>query len=219
MKHKLYTALAWALAAVLAAAPSLLRAQTAADEARGHAMTLFSQGVMLLEQGQADDAVPPLYQAWQLSNHDPNIGERLAEAYYASRDVTRADQISGEVLKARPGSLPMLHMRARLALARGDVKGSIGFLETARKAAPGSLETERMLASLYAENGDTDKALASLERCIRMEPDVSDLQTAYGEMLLSTGRADDAEAAFKAALAIDASDVSAVEDLVDLYQS
>jgi tetratricopeptide (TPR) repeat protein len=219
MKHKLYTALAWALAAVLVAAPSPARAQTVPDEVRERAMTLFSQGVLLLEQGQADDAVPPLYQAWQLSNHDPNVGERLAEAYYSSRDVTRADQIAGEVLKARPGSLTMLHMKARLALARGDVKGSIGFLETARTAAPGSIETERMLASLYAENGDTDKALASMERCIRMEPDVSDLQTTYGEMLLAAGRADDAEAAFKVALAIDDSDVGAVENLVDLYQS
>jgi len=219
MKHKIHTALAWGLAVVLAAAPSLSRAQEPSDEARARAMTLFSQGVMLLEQGHADDAVPPLHQAWQLSNHSPAVGERLAEAYYSSRDLTHADQIAGEVLKATPGSLPMLHMKARLALARGDVKGSIGFLETARKAAPGSIETERMLASLYAENGDTDKALASLERCIRMEPDVSDLQTAYGEMLLSAGRADDAEAAFKAALAIDAADVSAVEDLVELYQS
>jgi tetratricopeptide (TPR) repeat protein len=219
MKLNLHTAALWTVALVISAAPVCARAQSPDDEARSRAMTLFSQGVLLLEQGHADDAVPPLHEAWQLSNHDPHVGERLAEAYYSSRDVTRADQIAGEVLRSRPSSLPMLHMKARLALAKGDVKGSIGFLETARAAAPGSIETERMLATLYAENGDTDKALDSLERCIRMEPDVSDLQVAYGEMLSSAGRTDDAEKAFKAALAIDATDVSAVENLVELYQS
>jgi tetratricopeptide (TPR) repeat protein len=207
------------VAVFIALAPARTHAQNPSDEQMERAMTLFGQGVLLLEEGHADDAVPPLQQAWQLSNHDPAVGERLAEAYYSSRDVTRADQVATEVLTSRPGSLPMLHMKARLALARGDVKGSIGFLETARAAAPGSIETERMLATLYAENGETDKALASLERCIQMEPDVSDLQVAYGEMLSSAGRTDDAEKAFKAALAIDATDVNAVENLVDLYQS
>lgn len=195
------------------------RAQDPRDAVLERAMSLFSQGVLLLEQGHADEAIVPLKEAWQLSSHDPNVGERLAEAYYSARDVAHADQIATEVLKSRPASLPMLHMKARLSLASGDVKGSIRYLETARDAAPGSIETERMLATLYAENGDTDKALASLERCIRMEPDVSDLQVAYGEMLISAGRTDDAEAAFKAALAIDPTDVTAVENLVDLYQS
>jgi len=219
MKLKLHTTLAWTLVALTAVVPVRSHAQSPRDDALERAMTLFTQGVMLLEEGHANEAVSPLSEAWQLSNHSPAVGERLAEAYYSTRDVTRADQIAGEVLKANPSSLAMLHMKARLALARGDVPGSIGFLEKARDASPGSIETERMLATLYAENGDTDKSIASLERCIRMEPDVSDLQVAYGELLLSAGRSDDAEAAFKAALAIDPSDIAAVENLVDLYQT
>jgi tetratricopeptide (TPR) repeat protein len=219
MKHGLHSALAWGMAAALALSPATARAQNPRDSVLERAMTLFTQGVMLLEQGNPADAVNPLREAWQLSDHNPAVGERLAEAYYATRDVTHADQVAGEVLKVNPASLGMLQMKARLALARGDVKGAIVFLEKARDAAPGSIETERMLATLYAENGDTDKALASLERCIRMEPDVSGLQVAYGELLMSAGRSDDAETAFKAALAIDPSDVTAVESLVDLYQS
>lgn len=219
MKLNLHIVLAGVMAVVLASAPVGSHAQSARDEELERAMTLFAQGVLLLEQGHADEAIVPLHESWRLSEHNPTVGERLAEAYYSSRDLTRAWQVAGDVLKANPSSLPMLHMKARLALARGDVKGSIGFLETARDAAPGSIETERMLATLYAENGDTAQALGSLERCIQMEPDVSDLRVAYGQMLLSAGRSDDAEAAFKAALTIDPTDVSAVESLVDLYQS
>jgi tetratricopeptide (TPR) repeat protein len=189
------------------------------DESRSEAMTRFSQGVMLLEQGHADQAVAPLEQAWRLSGHDPTIGERLAQAYYATRDVTRADLISGQVLEKTPSSLPMLHMKARLCLARGDTRGAIGFLEKARAASPRSIETERMLAALYSENGDTDKAIQSLERCIQLEPDVPELLVAYGEMLMVAGRADDAEAAFKQALALDPSDVAAVESIVELYMT
>jgi tetratricopeptide (TPR) repeat protein len=189
------------------------------DESRSEAMTRFAQGVMLLEQGQADQAIAPLDQAWRLSDHDPTIGERLAQAYYATRDVTRADLISGEVLKKKPSSLPMLHMKARLCLARGDTRGAIAFLEKARAASPHSIETERMLAALYSENGDTDKAIESLERCIRLEPGVPELLVAYGEMLMVAGRADDAEEAFKQALVLDPSDVAAVESIVQLYQT
>ncbi len=187
------------------------------DESLSEAMTRFSQGVMLLEQGHADQAVAPLEQAWRLSGHDPTIGERLAQAYYATRDVARADLISGQVLEKNPSSLSMLHMKARLCLARGDTRGAIGFLEKARASSPRSIETERMLAALYSENGDTDKAIQSLERCIRLEPDVPELLVAYGEMLMVAGRADDAEAAFKKALALDPSDVAAVESIVELY--
>lgn len=203
------------LAALLAIAPpSSLRAQSDID-----AMTQYARGVLLLEQGHADQAVGPLAEAWRLSSHDPVIGERLAQAYYATRDLTRADQVASQVLEANPASVPMLHMKARLCLARGDTRGSIGFLERARAVAPQSIETERMLATLYSENGDTDLSIAALERCIQLEPDVPDLQVAYGEMLMVAGRADDAEAAFKRALDMDPGDEAAVESLVDLYQT
>jgi len=218
MKRKLCTVLIVALgAAALVIGPS--QAQSVSDASLERAMTQFVQGVLLLEQGRADQAIVPLADAWRLSDHDVVVGERLAAAYYASRDVARADQIATEVLKKNPASLSMLQMKARLALARGDTPAAIGFLEKARDASSGAIENERMLATLYAENGDTDKALDSLERCIRMEPDVSDLQVAYGEMLASAGRNDEAEKAFKAALTIDPGDVSAVESLVNLYQS
>ena len=182
-------------------------------------MTRFTRGVLLLEQGFADRAIAPLNEAWKLSRHDPVIGERLAQAYYATRDVSRADLIAGQVLDANPKSIPMLHMKARLSLAKSDTRGAISFLERARDADPQSIETERMLASLYAENGDTDDAITSLERCIRLEPDIPELHVAHGEMLLVAGRNDDAEVAFKRALTIDPGDAAAVENLVNLYQS
>ncbi|HEX6790291.1 MAG TPA: tetratricopeptide repeat protein [Candidatus Krumholzibacteria bacterium] len=200
------------VALVVAPAPSFAQSDT-------DAMTQFALGVMLLEQGHADQAIGPLNEAWRLSNHSPSIGERLAQAYYATRDVAHADQIATQVLEADPSSVSMLHMKARLSLARGDTRGAIGYLEKARAAAPQSIETERMLATLYSENGDTEQSIAALERCIQLEPDVSDLRVAYGEMLMVAGRAEEAEAAFKLALEMDPGDEAAVESLVDLYQT
>jgi tetratricopeptide (TPR) repeat protein len=220
MERMRHTALITVVAGLLAlAGTALSRAQNAPDPSLSEAMTRFSQGVMLLEQGYPDRAVAPLSEAYRLSRQDPTIGERLAQAYYATRDLSRADTIAGQVLEKNPSSLEMLHMKARLTLARGDTRGSISFLERARDAAPYSIETERMLATLYSENGDTDQAITSIERCIRLEPDVSDLHVAHGELLLVAGRADDAEAAFKKALEIDPADPAAVESLVNLYQS
>jgi tetratricopeptide (TPR) repeat protein len=218
MKTKRHALIAGFLAVLVLASGATVSAQEG-DSDRGQAMTRFTQGVMLLEQGFADRAVGPLNEAWKLSRHDPAIGERLAQAYYATRDVSRADMIAGLVLEANPSSLSMLHMKSRLCLARGDTRGAIVFLERARGAAPASIETERMLATLYAENGDAEQAIASLERCIRLEPDIPDLRVALGEMFLSAGRNDEAETAFRDALAIDGTDPAAVENLVNLYQS
>ncbi|HET6348319.1 MAG TPA: tetratricopeptide repeat protein [Candidatus Krumholzibacteria bacterium] len=220
MKLQRHAVTGWLLAGLLlGVSAGGAYAQDGENPRQEQAMQLFAAGVLLLEQGHADQAVDPLSQAWRLSERNPTVGERLAEAYYSTRDVARADQIATEVLKANPSSIEMLHMKARLSLARGDLRGAIGFLERARAAAPGSIDTERMLATLYAENGDTDHAIEALEHCIKLEPDVPELHVAYGEMLVSAGRTTEAEAAFKSALELDPGDASAVENLVDLYQS
>jgi len=204
------------LAVVALATP--VAAQREAGPIREDALTRFAAGVFLLEQGQAAAAVGPLEEAWRASEHHPVVGARLAQAYYAVRDLARADQVAGQVLAVDPSRIELHHMRARLALARGDLPGAIAAMEKARAARPTSLETERMLASLYAESGDSERALASIDRCIRIDPTIADLHVSRGEMLLDAGDAPGAEAAFREAMELDPLDPRAVEDLFDLYQ-
>jgi tetratricopeptide (TPR) repeat protein len=215
--HRWRRGLAALVACVLLPAPSAARAGE--DATREAALVRFAQGVYLLEQGQAADAIAPLEYAWRASVHDPHVGARLAQAYYAVRDIAKAERLADEVLAAAPERADLLHMKARFSLARGDVAGAIGFLERARSVTPPSIETERMLASLYAESGDFARAIACLERCLRLDPGMPGVRVSYGELLLDAGEPARAEAAFREALALDPLEPRAVENLYDLCLS
>lgn len=178
----------------------------------------FAMGVYLLERGEANRSIALLDFAWNESDHDPTVGARLAEAYYAVRDLARSESVVDAVLKRDADDEVMLQLKARLCYARRDPAEAIVYLERAAAVRP-SFETERLLGSLYAETGDTQAALEAFERCIRLDPSISYVHAIYGELLLEAGRKADAEAAFKDALALEPENERAVESLVNLLES
>ena len=182
------------------------------------AMSSFARGVFLLENGHADQAIEALEEAWRASDHAPAVGARLAEAYYAIRDMSRAELIADDVLESDPMREDVLQLKARLCYARRDVRASIAYLERVREVRPSSFETDRLLASLYAEVGERDKAIEAVERCIRSEPSIPYLHVLLGSMLEEAGRTEEAELAYIAALELDPSDETAVESLTDLLE-
>ena len=202
---------------VAATAPAV--AQEADGVAEEGVLSSFARGVYLLENGHADRAIEPLEDAWRASGHAPAVGARLAEAYYALRDVARAELIADDVLETDPLREDVLQLKARLCYARRDVRASIAYLERVRAVRPASFETERLLASLYAEVGDHDNAIAALERCARMEPTIPHLHVLLGDMLAEAGRTPEAERAYSDALALDPADQTAVEALTNLLQA
>lgn len=178
----------------------------------------FAMGVYLLERGEAARAVALLDFAWRESERDPAVGARLAEAYYAVRNLDKAESVVDDVLKKSPDNLESLQLKARVRYAEGDYEGSIANLERARKVRS-SFETERLLGSLYAEVGEVEKAIEAFKHCIRIDPSIAYLHAIYGELLLEAGRKDEAEAAFKRGLEMEPDNERVVESLVNLLES
>jgi len=178
----------------------------------------FAMGVYLLERGEPGRAIALLDFAWRESDRDPTVGARLAEAYYAVRNLGKAEATVDDVLKKAPEDQTSLQLKARVRYAEGDHPGAIANLELARKLRS-SFETERLLGSLYAEAGEVEKAIEAFERCIRIDPSIAYLHAIYGELLLEAGRRDEAEAAFKAGLAVEPDNESVLESLVNLLES
>ncbi|HEU4366078.1 MAG TPA: tetratricopeptide repeat protein [Candidatus Krumholzibacteria bacterium] len=205
--------------ACVAAGPLAAHAQRAGPPLEEGALSAFTRGVFLLENGRADQSIEPLEEAWRASGHAPAVGARLAEAYYALRDVARAELIADDVLETDPLREDVLQLKARLCYARRDVRASIAYLERVRDVRPASFETERLLASLYSEVGERDKAIAALESCVRIEPSIPNLHILLGDMLAESGRTPEAERAYREALALDPLDQRAVESLTDLLQA
>jgi tetratricopeptide (TPR) repeat protein len=200
-----------------------LAVPAAADESDAalseEASVNFTRGILLLESGRADKALGPLEEAWRASEHSPVVGLRLAEAYYAVRDLGRAELVVDDVLESEPKNVEVLQLKARLCYARRDVRAAVTHLERARDVAPGSFETERMLASLYSELGDRENAVASLRRCIAAEPSIGHLHVLLGDLLVEMDRPDEAAAAYGAALELDPTDRRALESLTNLLQA
>lgn len=178
----------------------------------------FAMGVYLLERGEAGRAVGLLDFAWRESDHDPTVGARLAEAYYALRRLDQSESVVDDVLKADPNNEALLQLKARLRYTQRDPAGAINYLERAR-AVHSSFETERLLGSLYAETGETDKAIEAFEQCLRLDPSIAYLHAIYGELLLDAGRKDEAEAAFRAGLEIEPENDRVAESLANLLES
>src|SRR6187431_3280646 len=103
----------------------------------------FAMGVYLLERGEAARAIALLDFAWRESERDPAVGERLAEAYYAVRNLDKAESVADDVIKKSPQNLESLQLKARVRYAEGDYEGAIAHLERARKVRT-SFETERL---------------------------------------------------------------------------
>jgi tetratricopeptide (TPR) repeat protein len=207
-------------AAVLGAAFGGAGAQEAGpDEAAGEAMAGFAIGVYLLETGQPDLAIEPLSAAWRASGGAPRVGASLARAYYAVRDLPRADRIAEAVLEDEPARLDMLLLRARVSYGRRDPAKSIAYLESARELGVASFESERLLASLYLEVGDVQRAIEAVERCVRFDPSIPEIHTLHGDLLLEAGRTAEAEAAFRAALDLDPTESRAIDQWVRLLES
>lgn len=213
---------AWAVAAALFLGPLSVFGEDEIDDpdlaGREAVFAQFAMGVYLLERGEAGRSIALLDFAWRESDHDPTVGARLAEAYYAIRNVDKAESVVDDVLKADPEHEELLQLKARLRYTQRDAEGAIVYLERAR-AIRASFETERLLGSLYAETGDTQRAIEAFENCLRMDPSIAYLHAIYGELLLEAGRKAEAEVAFRKGLEIEPENERVAESLVRLLES
>ncbi len=215
----------WFLAVAIAVASAAPSRAVAAPPASSPemppegALGRFAVGVYLLESGRADLAIEPLEEAWRASRHAPAVGARLADAYYAVRDINRAELVADDVLATDPTREDVLQLKARVCYARRDVPAAIAYLERARKDGPASFETERMLGSLYADAGQTDDAIEALRHCIRMEPSIAHLHALLGDLLVVKNDTRDAEAEYRAALDLDPGHLRAMQSLIELLDA
>jgi len=183
---------------------------------RSNVHSEFTVGVYKLETGRVLEAVDHLEYAWRLSISQPEIGLRLADAYFLLKNFTRSEIVVDEILVSYPRNAEALLVKSKLRYLRRDAQGAIALLEKIRNIGESSFESERLLGNACFELGETGKAITAYERCLRHDPSYPYIYLRYGRLLAETGEIEQAESAFRRALSLDEEFSEASVDLAEL---
>jgi Flp pilus assembly protein TadD len=95
----------------------------------------------------------------------------------------------------------------------------LALLQQARQTAPGSADVALEIGVFHLQSGNPADALAEFDRAAAGEPRSAQVQANRGAALYLLGRFSEAEAAFRDALAVDACNFDARNNLILLYRA
>jgi cellulose synthase operon protein C len=153
----------------------------------GEAAAIFSLSDYYIVSGRARDAVARLEAASKTLKDVPNVGQRLARAYAAAGDTTRAKALVESVLAGNPAAVDAQILKGQLLLNEGHRGEAFDTIRAAAAANPGSAEAQFALARMYASRGDLAAAEAAYREVLRINPRAAAARIAIAKLQLSSG--------------------------------
>jgi len=205
--------------AIIGFAPTSIVAQTERDrgEVREQgALSAYTMGVFLLENGQPQQAIPHLETAWKVSKDD-QIGNKLCEAYFRAGDLKSCEAIIDELLEINDGNTEALLFKARISYFRGEEEAALADLERVRSLSKPSFEVERLTARIQLELGRYEDALTSYGHAAKIDPNYPVIHYRLGVLFRRFGRDKEAEAALRQAIELQPVFTEAVLELAEIY--
>ena len=129
-------------------------------------------GALLLESGQAAEAIPALEAA---VNRAPTSANRiaLAQAYDKAKQPEKALETAAKAAAADSGNYEIRMFVGRLALSQRKLAAAASQFDAATKLKPDSVEAWNELASAYIVAQDYPQALAALDRVRTLHAETS----------------------------------------------
>jgi tetratricopeptide (TPR) repeat protein len=171
------------------AEPYLVRLAESGDPAAVFALTDY-----YVASGRARDAVARLEADSKALKDVPNLGQRLARAYAAAGDTTRAKTLVEAVLAGNPAAVDAQLLKSQLLLNEGQRDEAFATVRAAASSNPQSAEAQFALARLFASRGDTGAAEVAYRDVLRINPRAAAAKIAIANLQLSSG---DREASLK----------------------
>lgn len=128
---------------------------------------------------------------------------KRANLLYGSGDHAAAEEICCVVLNSVPQMADALHLRALIALARGEAKSAVEFLAQAIEVEPATLVYHDLLGTAYRELGEFAEATACYTQALHLAPHRAETHNNLGACLFDQGRFAEAVACHQRAIAID----------------
>jgi predicted Zn-dependent protease len=148
------------------------------EQSPGHAEALSALGLLLIDEGRSDEAIPFLERARTLNPANTEVLYRLGSAYRYTGRFDEAEQLLSTVVERVPGHVGALHNLARVLIATGDearanevmnrfrgmsaLRDEIDFNTIAVRKNPQNIEGRLHLATLHLSAGRTQDALNGL---------------------------------------------------------
>lgn len=153
----------------------------------GEPSAIFALTDYYIASGRAKDAVARLEADKEKLKDVPDVGQRLARAYAAAGDATRAKTLVDQVLEASPSAIDAQLLKSQLLLNEGQRDAAFETVRAAAGANPNSAEAHFALARLYGARGDFAAAEASYREVLRINPRAAAAQIAIAKLQLSSG--------------------------------
>jgi tetratricopeptide (TPR) repeat protein len=140
-----------------------------------------------LASGNAKQAVVRLESMLQWGQ-ERAVEQRLARAYAAAGDRSKAGEVIQSVLARDPAAVDVLLLKGQLLLNDGKRDEAFATVESAAKGNPASAEAHFALGRMYAARGDAAAAEIEFREVLRLNPRASAAQVEIAKLQLSTRR-------------------------------
>jgi tetratricopeptide (TPR) repeat protein len=162
-------------------------------ELTGEARDHYRDGLALLQQKRAPEAVEQLRRAWSLDRANREYQLQYAAALLAAKKLDEAGKQLDDLLQADPNDGPANLLAARLRVRQGNVEDAESHYHRAifgswkDKPAAHRLDVRLELANLLASRGDQGDLLAELLPLESEAPDEPALRARLGRLFLQAG--------------------------------
>lgn len=172
---------------------------------------IIQDGVLRMRQADYPGAIADAEEA--IKNNDIRGARLLAGAYQAQKQPAKAEQRLKELVASHPQSAPMANLLGLWYLDAGNRPGARKAFETALAADPKFLDAGLSLAGIDAQENHMDAAHQRLLRVVSANPKNIGALLMLGEVAGAMGDEDEAMDRYRAVLAIDSSNVLALNNL------
>jgi tetratricopeptide (TPR) repeat protein len=122
----------------------------------------------------------------------PIVIHRLARAYSAAGDQTKAQGLVDEALKINATDATALSLKSTLLLRSGQYDGALAAAQSAVAADPSSADAQFAMGRLYAIRGDEYAARTAFREAIRINPRAAAAQVALASVESQAGASEEA---------------------------
>lgn len=158
----------------------------------------FNRGVVLLDAGQIEAAIPEFERTFQL---DPNYAEAhnsLANAMLQLERLPDAIAHYTEAVRLRPSYVRAWYNMGLALLRSGDAAGAAARLGECLRLSPNFAAAHNALGNALFERDQPALAVPHYEKALQLEPSLTDAHYNCGNALLALGQVDRAVAHFAA---------------------